>query len=105
MSFLGSVYLGKDIRTGGEVAVKIGRTDNSSSTLCHEYHVYKTTAGSKGISPVWWYGKEGHHEVIVLENLGTSLGDLLSAQNFDHRKIFFFASQMVRSLYTYRDLY
>jgi serine/threonine protein kinase len=104
LSSLGSVYLGKDIRTGAEVALKIGRADHSPSRLSHEYHVYQKTAGSIGISPVCWYGKEGSYEVIVLENLGTSLGDLVSAQQFDHRKTFFFASQMVRSLCTYRDL-
>jgi predicted Ser/Thr protein kinase len=93
----GSVYLGKDIRTGAEVAMKIGRPDNPPSTLSREYDVYKTAAGSVGIPAVWWYGKEGYREVIVLEHLGSSLGDLISAQNFDHRKTFFFASQMVCS--------
>ena len=65
--------------------------------LSHEYHVYETTAGSVGISPVHWYGKEGAYEVIVLENVGISLGNLISAQPFNHWKIFF-ASQMVGSL-------
>lgn len=103
MGSLGDVYLGKDIRTGAEVAVKIGRADDSPSTLGHEYDVYKTTAGSVGIPTVWWYGKEGNHEVIVLEHLGTSLSDLIGVQGFDH-KPFLFASRMVRSLYTYKDL-
>jgi hypothetical protein len=62
--------------------------------------VYKTIAGSIGISPVRWYGIESDYEVIVLENLGTSIGDLISTHQFDHGKTFFFASQMVRSLYT-----
>jgi serine/threonine protein kinase len=96
LSSLGSVYLGKDIRTGAEVALKIGRADHSPSRLSHEYQVYQKTAGSIGISSVRWYGKEGPYEVLVLEYLGTSLGDLISAQQFDHRKTFFFASQMVR---------
>jgi hypothetical protein len=51
-----------------------------------------------------WCGKEGYREVIILEHLGTSLDDLISVQNFDHRKTFFFASRMVCSLYTYGDL-
>lgn len=98
LSFLGNVYEGKDIRSGAEVALKIGRADQSPSMLSHEYHVYETIAGSVGISPVSWYGKEDSYEVIVLDHLGTSLGDLISAQPFDQWKIFFFASQMVRSL-------
>jgi hypothetical protein len=79
--------------------MKIGRIDHLASTLSHEYHVYQSTAGSLGISPVWWYGKEGYHEVIVLENLGTSLSELISTQQFDNGhvgKTFHFAMQMVR---------
>jgi casein kinase I family protein HRR25 len=104
MNSLASVYLGKDIGTGSEVAVKIGRTDNPPSTLKYEYDVYNTAAGSIGIPQVFWYGKEGYHEVIVMEYLGTSLGDQIKMQDFDHNKAFTLASQMVRALCTYRNL-
>ncbi|KAH9176945.1 kinase-like domain-containing protein, partial [Lactarius sanguifluus] len=101
---LGSVYVGKDIKTGAEIALKIGRADNDSlSTLHHEYDVYTALAGCAGISSVRWYGKEGTHEVIVLEHLGTSLSDLVSEQQVDHSKTFLYASQMlstVESLHT-----
>jgi hypothetical protein len=97
LSFLGSVYLGKDIRTGAEVALKIGHADHLPSRIGHEYNVYQKTAGSTGISPVLWYGKEGPFEVIVLDHLGTSLGDLVNAQQLDLMQTFFFASQMVCS--------
>lgn len=53
-------------------------------------------SGSTGISQVLWYGKEDVHEVIVLEYLGTSLGDLISEQRFDPGKSFLYVSQMVR---------
>ncbi|KAH9021416.1 kinase-like domain-containing protein [Lactarius pseudohatsudake] len=55
--------------------------------------------------------KEGSHEVIVLEHLRTSLGDLISEQQVDHRKAFLYASQMLSSVeslharhYIHRDL-
>jgi hypothetical protein len=54
-----------------------------------------------GFSPVYWYGKEGRHEVIVLEYLGASLDDLVATQQLDHLETFFFASQMVHSLCMY----
>ena len=54
-------------------------------------------AGSTGTSSVLWYGKEGLFEVIVLEYLGNSLGDLINEQKFDSGKAFLYASQMVRS--------
>ena len=94
LSSLGSVYLGKDIRTGAEIAVKIGCADHSSSRLCHEYKVYTELAGSAGISSVRWYGKEGPYEVIVMNHLGTSLGDLTIRGQVD---VFQYASQMVCS--------
>ncbi|KAH9973393.1 kinase-like domain-containing protein, partial [Russula vinacea] len=91
-----------------EVAVKIGHIGFSPSKLSHEHDMYEKIAGSTGISPIHWYGKEDIYEVIVMDFLGTSLDDMISMQHFDHRKTFFSASQMVRSIYhyvqTYRDL-
>ena len=84
-----------------KVALKIRHVDDdnpSPSRLSHEYHVYKTIAGSTGISPVYWFGKKGSHEVIIMDYLGTSLGDLIATQHFEQAEIFFFATQMVRSL-------
>jgi hypothetical protein len=99
LSSLASVFLGKDIRTGNEVALKIGHVGSSPSKLSYEHNVYTMISGSTGISQVLWYGKEGLHEVIVLEYLGTSLGDLICERRFDLRRTFLYASQMVRLLY------
>ncbi|KAI9456122.1 hypothetical protein BJY52DRAFT_1188028 [Lactarius psammicola] len=94
----GSVYLGRDIRTGAEIVLKIGRLDHSPlAGLSHEFNVYTKVAGGTGISPVHWYGKEGPYDIIVLEHLGTSLGDLVSEQRVNHNKTFCYASQMVCS--------
>ena len=97
LSSLGSVYLGRDIRTKVEIAVKIGRADDPSSRLRHEYDVYTEVAGGLGIPPVRWYGKEGRYEVIVMDHLGTSLDDLVSEGQIDQEKIFLYATQMVCS--------
>ena len=93
--YLGSVYQGKDIFTGTDVALKIGHPCSSPSKLAHEYEVYSMIAGSKGIPQVHWYGIEDEHEVIVLNYLGTSLGDLVDELEFDRRKTFSYATQMV----------
>ena len=90
---LGNVYLGRDIRTGGEVAVKIALS--SDSTLGHEYRVYTSIAGSVGTPKLIWYGKEDVYEVIVLEYVGNPLDDLINEPGFDSRKVFSYASQMV----------
>jgi hypothetical protein len=81
--------------TGALVALKIGHPRSLLSGLSHEHDVYRTIAGSKGISQVLWYGKEDVYEVIVLDHLGTSLGDLNDQLKLDHRKIFSYATQMV----------
>jgi hypothetical protein len=94
---LASVYFGKDIRTGAEIALKIRWSDHSSPRLRHEYNMYTQIAGGAGISPVHWYGKEGPYEVIVMNHLGTLLGDLISRGQVDHGKIFQYAPQMVCS--------
>ena len=93
--------MGRDLKRGDDVALKIAHEDHS--TLRYENGVYKAIAGSRGVSPPRWFGKEGYYYVIVLEHLGTSVGDLISTQQFDHSRTFFFASQMVRTFGMYRD--
>ena len=73
---------------GGDVALKIGHQCSLPSRLTHKYNVYTTVTGSKGISQVLWYGKEGVYEVIVLDHLRTSLGNLINQLKFDHGKSF-----------------
>ena len=63
--------------TRTDVALKIGHAGSLPSKLSYEYEVYAVISGSAGIPKVLWYGKEGIHEIIVLEYLGTSLGDLI----------------------------
>jgi serine/threonine protein kinase len=95
LNFLASVFQGKDIMTGIDVALKIGLAEGSSSKLGYEYDVYMAISGSTGISGVIWYGKEGLYEVIVMEYLGTSLDDLIREQQFDPKRMFLHASRMV----------
>lgn len=84
--------------TGADVALKMGHSCSLPSSLSHEHEVYTAIAGSRGISRLHWYGKEDVYEVIVLDYLGTSLGDLIDQPRFDHKEIFSYASQMVRLL-------
>ncbi|KAH9992995.1 hypothetical protein BJV74DRAFT_795686 [Russula compacta] len=51
-------------------------------------------AGGRGLCQALWYGKEGVYEVIVLDHLGVSLGNLIDQLWFDHRKLFLYATQM-----------
>lgn len=61
--------------------------------------MYEAVGGSIGISEVFWYGKEGVYEVMVLDYLGTSLGDLIDQLQIDERSAFSYATEMVCRLY------
>jgi roadblock/LC7 domain-containing protein len=77
--------------------VKIGRADDPSSRLRHEYDVYTKLAGGVRIPSVRWYGKEGLYEVIIMDHLGTLLDDLISRGQIDQEKVFQYTLQMVCS--------
>ncbi|KAH8989312.1 kinase-like protein [Lactarius deliciosus] len=107
----GSVYLGRDIRIGTEIALKIGRADHLPSRLSHEYDVYSALGACAGVTPVHWYGKEGLYEVIILDHLGTSLGDLIDEEQVEQSKTFQYTCQMLSAIellhtrhYIHRDI-
>jgi len=92
---LGSIYLGRDIQMGDDVAIKIGYMGLQSSRLIHEYQIYMRIASYIGTCQVLWYSKEDVYKVMVLEYLGMSLGDLIDKQKPNSGKAFFYISQMV----------
>ena len=54
------IYLGKDIKKGRDVAVKLEvALEWGGSRLKHEYNVYRAILGICGISKMLWYGMEG----------------------------------------------
>ena len=101
LSLLASVYLGKDIMMGNDVAMKIGHPCSLPSRLSHEHNMYTAITDSKGlrISYILWYSKEDIYEVIIMDHLRTSLGNLIDQFKFDHEKTFSYATQMVCMLY------
>jgi hypothetical protein len=53
------VYLGRDIKKGGDIAVKLEVAPERGSKLEHEYNVYQVISGIHGIPKMLWYGMEG----------------------------------------------
>lgn len=92
---IGSVYLGKDIMTERDVALKLEVAQDSSSRLKHEYSVYQAISGLPRISKVYWYGKEGPYRVIVLDRLGKTLEEIVRTSMLDNHAVFTYAMQMV----------
>jgi serine/threonine protein kinase len=94
---LGSVYVGKDLRTGKEVALKVEHHEGSHSNLLREYEIYKDVAGCTGISKAYWYGKEGPYNVMVIDRYDLSLDVMVKQGGLSLHTVVSFASQMVSS--------
>lgn len=94
----GDIYLGINIISGEEVAIKLESVKAKHPQLEYESKVYKTLAGGVGVPFVRWFGTECDYNAMVIDLLGPSLEDLF---NFCHRKfslktVLLLADQLVR---------
>ncbi|XP_027337803.1 casein kinase 1-like protein 2 isoform X2 [Abrus precatorius] len=80
----GEIYLGTNIQTNEEVAIKLESIKTKHPQLLYESKLYKILQGGNGIPNVKWYGVEGEYNVLVMDLLGPSLEDLF---NFCSRKL------------------
>jgi serine/threonine protein kinase len=92
---VGSVYLGKDIRTEKEVALKVERYKGFDTDLFHEYKIYKDVTGCPGISKVYWYAIEGSFNVMVIDRFEVSLDKFFREAPLEIGTLVSFADQMV----------
>ncbi|KAK9060520.1 hypothetical protein SSX86_021224 [Deinandra increscens subsp. villosa] len=80
----GEIYLGSNLRTNEEVAIKLENVKTKHPQLLYESKLYKILQGGTGIPNVRWYGVEEDYNVLVMDLLGPSLEDLF---NFCSRKL------------------
>ncbi|KAL3368830.1 hypothetical protein AABB24_009575 [Solanum stoloniferum] len=80
----GEIYLGTNIQTNEEVAIKLENVKTKHPQLLYESKLYRILQGGTGIPNVRWYGVEGDYNVLVMDLLGPSLEDLF---NFCSRKL------------------
>ncbi|XWS18850.1 hypothetical protein CRYUN_Cryun32bG0080300 [Craigia yunnanensis] len=80
----GQIYLGTNIQTNEEVAIKLENVKTKHPQLLYESKLYKILQGGTGIPNVRWFGVEGDYNVLVMDLLGPSLEDLF---NFCSRKL------------------
>jgi serine/threonine protein kinase len=97
--FSGIVYLGTNIVSQEEVAIKLERVRAVPPQLQHEFEVYKSLSGV-GIPSIQWFGTECDYNALVLSRLGPSLEDLfnLCSRKFSLNTILLLADQMVKGL-------
>ncbi|KAI4355466.1 hypothetical protein L6164_004239 [Bauhinia variegata] len=80
----GEIYLGTNIQTNEEVAIKLENIKTKHPQLLYESKLYKILQGGTGIPNLRWFGIEGDYNVLVMDLLGPSLEDLF---NFCSRKL------------------
>ena len=102
----GDIYLGINIISGEEVAIKLESVKAKHPPLEYESKVYKTLAGGVGVPFVRWFGTECDYNAMVLDLLGPSLEDLFNFCNrkFSLKTVLLLADQLVSSMFSYVSL-
>lgn len=102
----GDIYIGINIHTNEEVAVKLEGVKTKHPQLIYESKIYRYLNISPngqpvmGIPKVRWFGQEGDFNVMTIDLLGPSLEDLF---NFCHRRfslktVLMLADQMIQRI-------
>lgn len=100
----GDIYLGENVQTGEEVAVKLESIKSRHPQLAYEYRLYRIlqskSQSKPGIPNVHWFGKEGDYNVLVLDLLGPSLEDLFNfcKRQFSLKTVLMLADQLLSRL-------
>lgn len=97
----GDIYLGINIISGEEVAIKLESVKAKHPQLEYESKVYKTLAGGVGVPFVRWFGTECDYNAMVMDLLGPSLEDLFNFCNrkFSLKTVLLLADQLVSSVF------
>ncbi|KAL0912993.1 hypothetical protein M5K25_016422 [Dendrobium thyrsiflorum] len=93
----GELYLGVNIQSGEEVAVKLESVKTKHPQLHYESKLYMLLQGGTGIPHLKWFGVEGEYNIMVIDLLGPSLEDLFNYCNrkFSLKTVLMLADQMV----------
>uniref|UniRef100_A0A672Q7T6 non-specific serine/threonine protein kinase n=1 Tax=Sinocyclocheilus grahami TaxID=75366 RepID=A0A672Q7T6_SINGR len=93
----GDIYLGANITSGEEVAIKLESVKTKHPQLHIESKFYKMMQGGVGIPAIKWCGAEGDYNVMVMELLGPSLEDLFNfcSRKFTLKTVLLLADQMI----------
>lgn len=93
----GDIYLGTNIISGEEVAIKLEAIRARHPQLEYEARVYKALVGGIGIPFVRWFGTECDYNALVIDLLGPSLEDLFNFCNrkFSFKTVLLLADQLV----------
>lgn len=93
----GELYLGVNVQSGEEVAVKLESAKTKHPQLHYESKLYMLLQGGTGIPHLKWFGVEGEYNVMVIDLLGPSLEDLFNYCNrkFTLKTVLMLADQLI----------
>ncbi|KAL8215030.1 hypothetical protein R6Q57_004479 [Mikania cordata] len=93
----GELYLGVNIHSGEEVAVKLESVKTRHPQLHYESKIYRLLQGGTGIPNLKWFGVEGEYNIMVIDLLGPSLEDLFNYCNrkFSLKTVLMLADQLI----------
>ncbi|KAI3442103.1 Protein kinase domain-containing protein [Psidium guajava] len=93
----GELYLGTNVQSGEEVAIKLESVKTKHPQLHYESKIYMLLQGGTGIPHLKWFGVEGEYNVMVIDLLGPSLEDLFNYCNrkFSLKTVLMLADQLI----------
>jgi serine/threonine protein kinase len=94
---IAEVYLGIDIFSDKEYAVKLQPINEDASHLKNEVKIYKILGHCAGVPSLHWFGTEGDYKVLVTDLLGPSLESLFNRCNrrFSLKTVLLLTDQIV----------
>ncbi|WMV48013.1 hypothetical protein MTR67_041398 [Solanum verrucosum] len=98
--YFAELYLGINVLTEEEVAVKLESTKTEHPQLHYESKLYRLLQGGTGIPNVRWFGVEGEYNAMVIDPLGPSLEDLFNYCNrrFTLKTALMLADQLINRI-------
>ena len=109
----GKIYLVEHILTHERFAAKFEDSDSPSPQIPYEARLYKKFAGGSHVPTTYWSGTEKHHNILVMDLLGSSLEDLFqkNGQRMSLKTVLMLADQMLSAIkfihsknYIHRDI-
>ncbi|GAB4853770.1 Casein kinase 1-like protein 2 [Ancistrocladus abbreviatus] len=96
----GEIYLGTNVQTNEEVAIKLESVKTKHPQLLYESKLYRILQGGTGIPNVRWFGVEGDYNVLVMDLLGPSLEDLFTfcSRKLSLKTVLMLADQMINRI-------
>lgn len=93
----GEIYLGLDMQTQREVAVKFEQTNVRRPQVIDEAKLLKEFKDEPGFPKFIWYGKEGDYHIMVFELLGPSLEDMFAycGRKLSLKSVILLADQLI----------